>query len=61
LIEHLIIGLKILIALIIPDNPKAVQTSEYRRQKITDSVNKELLELKFKGGHKTFLEMTEEL
>jgi len=61
LIEHLIIGLKVLIALVIPDNPAAVQTAEYRRQKITESVNRELIELKFKGGHKTFVEMTEEL
>lgn len=61
LIEHLIIGLKVLIALVIPDTPAAVISGEYRRTKVAEEVNRELLELKFKGNHKTFQEMTEEL
>ncbi len=43
-----------MIAIIIPDLPHTVQTAEYRRQKIQESVTKEMLELKFKEGYETF-------
>lgn len=53
-IEHIVIALKIVIALIIPDVPFKVQEDEFRRQKVEDKVQKELLELKFAGNHETF-------
>ena len=37
-IEHLIIGLKIVIALIIPDVPHSVTEDEFRRNKIEHQV-----------------------
>ena len=46
LVEHLIIGIKIIIALIIPDVPSKVTEDEFRRQKIEDTVLKELRDIK---------------
>jgi len=56
-IEHVVIALKILIALIIPDVPYKVQTDERRRIKIIEKVQKELLEVKYAGNHETFEDM----
>ncbi len=50
-----------MIAIIIPDVPHTVQTAEYRRQKIQESVTKEMLELKFKGGFETFQDMNDRM
>ena len=60
-IEHAVIALKILIALIIPDVPARVVTEEFRRTKIEESVVKELLDIKYKGKHETFMDIQERL
>ena len=60
-IEHVVIALKIFIALIIPDVPAKVITEEFRRTKIEESVVKELLDIKYKGKHETFMEMQERI
>ena len=60
-IEHAVIALKILIALIIPDVPAKVITEEFRRTKIEESVVKELLDIKYKGKHETFMDIQERL
>ena len=60
-VEHCVIALKVLMALIIPDVPHKVIQDEFRRVKISAQVTKELLEIKFKGGHESFTDMTERL
>ena len=60
-IEHLVIGLKIVIALIIPDVPYKVQEDEFKRVKILEKVQKELLEIKIAGNHEDFEDMTNRL
>ena len=60
-IEHLVIGLKIVIALIIPDVPYKVQEDEFKRVKIIDKVQKELLEIKIAGNHEDFEDMINRL
>ena len=61
LIEHVVIGLKIVIAAIIPDVPRKVVEDEFKRQRIEDAVKKELIELKIEGGHETFADIEEKL
>ena len=61
LTEHLIIALKIVIALIIPDVPKKVVETEFRRSKIETQVQRELLDIKYKGNHESFQDITERL
>jgi len=46
LMEHVVIGLKVVIAMIIPDVPAKVIEAENRRVKVADAVQKELLTLK---------------
>ena len=53
LVEHIIIGLKIVVALLIPDVPKSVQQAEMHRVKVIEQVNREMFDLKAKGGHET--------
>ena len=50
-----------MIAIIIPDVPHSVETAEFRRQKIQESVTKEMLEVKFKGGFETFNDMNDRM
>ena len=57
-IEHVVIALKIVLALVIPDVPYKVQEDEFRRVKIIDKVQKELLEIKLAGNHESFEDMT---
>ena len=61
LVEHAVIGLKIVIAAIIPDVPRKVTEDEFKRVKIEDAVKKELIEDKYTGEHETFTDMTERL
>ena len=61
LIEHLVIGLKIVIAAIIPDVPRKVTDDEFKRLKIEDAVKKELMDEKNYGDHETYKDMTERL
>ena len=61
LIEHLVIGLKIVIAAIIPDVPRKVTDDEFKRIKIEDAVKKELMDEKNYGDHETYKDMTERL
>ena len=61
LIEHCVIALKVVLAMIIPDVPHKVVSDEFRRERISAQVVKELLEIKFKGGHESFTDMTERL
>ena len=56
--EHFVIGLKVIIALVIPDVPHKVQEDEFRRIKIVEKVQKELLEIKYAGNHESFEDMT---
>lgn len=52
-VEHCVIGLKIVIALMIPDVPKSVTDAEMRRAKVVEQVTREMFDLKAKGGHET--------
>ena len=61
LVEHIVIGLKIVIALVIPDVPHKVVQDEFRRIKIEEQVVKELLEIKYEGKHETFQDMQERM
>ena len=61
LIEHAVIGLKIVIAAIIPDVPRKVTEDEFKRVKIEDQVKKELIEDKYTGDHETFNDMNDRL
>lgn len=60
-VEHIIIALKIVIALLIPDVPFKVRQDELRRQKVIELANADLVRIKYEGGHKTFNEMQEDL
>lgn len=60
-LEHLVIALKVVIALVIPDVPYKVQEDEFRRVKIIEKVQKELLEIKYAGNHETFEDITARL
>lgn len=59
--EHFIIALKIVIALLIPDVPFKVTEDEFRREMIEEKVQKELLEIKYAGNHESFQDMTTRL
>lgn len=59
--EHLVIGLKIIIALIIPDVPYKVQEDEMRREMIGNRVEKELREIKYSSNSESFTEITQRL
>ena len=61
LVEHCVIALKIVISLLIPDVPFKVREAEFRRNKIEDAVQKELIELKISGNHETFQDMNDRL
>lgn len=61
LIEHLVIGIKILIALIIPDVPFKVQQDEVRREKIIEKATEEMIYHKVKNKQKSFKEMVSDL
>ena len=61
IVEHLVIGLKVVIALIIPDVPAHVKEDEFRRELIVEQVQRELNEVKMKGGHESFQDMTDRL
>ena len=50
-LEHVIIGLKAFIALVIPDVPREVKEAEIRREHVKASIEKELYEEKFRGNH----------
>ena len=58
---HVVIGIKIVIALVIPDVPFLVQEREFRRTKVEQTCVRDLLELKYRGGHKDFKDMNDEL
>ena len=60
-LEHFVIALKVVIALVIPDVPYKVQEDEFRRVKIIEKVQKELLEIKYAGNHETFEDITARL
>ena len=60
-VEQLAIALKVVIALIIPDVPAKVTADEKKRELIMDQVEKELFEVKLKGGHESFQDMTDRL
>ena len=60
-IEHCVIALKIVIALVIPDVPHKVQQDELRREKIIEQAQTEVLSLKMSGKHESFQDMTQRL
>jgi len=60
-VEHLVIGLKVVIALIIPDVPFKVTEAEKRRTKVSDTVQRELMSLKLKGKHETLSDVMERM
>ena len=61
LVEHIVIGLKIVVALIIPDLPFSVTQAELKREKQIEQANRELLDYKLKGNHESFQDMQEKL
>lgn len=61
MVEHAVIALKIVIALIIPDVPHKVQQDEVRREKIIEKAQTELLRIKIDGNHESFNDMTARL
>ena len=61
LVEHAVIGIKIVIAMIIPDLPFSVTQAEMKREKQFEQANRELLEIKVKGNQESFQDMQERL
>ena len=57
MVEHIVIGLKIVIALLIPDVPKKVQDDEMKRVKLVEQATKAMFDLKAKGGHETMADV----
>ena len=60
-LEHIIIGFKIALALVIPDVPIKVVEDEFRRTNVEQQVIKQLLEIKYSGNHETFQDMQDRL
>ena len=61
LIEHLVIALKVVIALIIPDVPFSVTEDEFRRSQVREQVQRELRDMKNQNGLEDFNDMTTRL
>lgn len=56
-IEHLVIGIKVIIAILIPDLPEKVVIDEKRRVKLIKQAHKEMRQLKQMGNHETLEEI----
>lgn len=56
-IEHVLISIKIVIALLIPDLPKEVQVAEKRREFVIQKAQKDMLMLKKQSGAVDFAEL----
>ena len=51
--EHLIIALKIVISMLIPDVPKQVKDDEFKRSQLEEGAHREMSDLKIKHGYET--------
>ena len=60
-IEHAVIALKIVIAMIIPDVPVTVREAEERRVKIVEQVTRDFVQIKIEGKFETIEETMERL
>lgn len=60
-IEHLLLGIKVVMASLIPDVPKEVVADERRRPKIMDRFEEEMLQYKREHNLKTIGEIMEQI
>jgi len=61
MVEHCLIGLKVMMATLIPDVPKDVEDEERTRPKLVEMAVGELTELKMEHEAKTIIEMMEDI
>ena len=57
LMEHLILALKIIMAILIPDVPERVIFEEYRHSQMAEMAKKEIQVFKLSGGHENYEDM----
>ena len=60
-IEHILLGIKVVLAQLIPDVPKSVIVDERRRPKVEEIAEAEMLKLKREQELKTIEEIMEEI
>ena len=52
--EHIVIGLKIVMSIIIPDMPASVEKDEARREMVLKHAQEEMFKIKVSGKYETF-------